>query len=103
MALDPQYGPEDFVRPGHINPLRSRDGGVLVRTGQTEGGVDLARLAGCYPASLVIEIVRADGKMARRDDLSELVREAILTSEGYRVVERRRWNFTEQFFKERTQ
>jgi 3,4-dihydroxy 2-butanone 4-phosphate synthase/GTP cyclohydrolase II len=71
MAIDPKFAPEDFVRPGHINPLRSRDGGVLVRTGQTEGGVDLARLAGCYPSALVIEIVREDGKMARRDDLEQ--------------------------------
>ena len=71
MAIDPMFVPEDFVRPGHINPLRSRDGGVLVRTGQTEGGVDLARMAGCYPSALVIEIVREDGKMARREDLEQ--------------------------------
>ncbi len=75
MAIDPKYAPDDFVRPGHINPLRSRDGGVLVRTGQTEGGVDLARLAGCTPAALIIEIVREDGKMARRDDLEKFCAE----------------------------
>lgn len=75
MALDPAMTPDDFVRPGHINPLRSRDGGVLVRTGQTEGGVDLARLAGCYPAALLIEIVRPDGEMARRPDLERICRE----------------------------
>ena len=69
LAIDPSTGPADFVRPGHINPLRSRDGGVLVRTGQTEGGVDLARMAGCLPAALIIEIVREDGQMARRPDL----------------------------------
>lgn len=75
LAVDPTTGPEDFVRPGHVNPLRSRDGGVLVRTGQTEGGVDLARLAGCYPAALIIEIVREDGRMARRPDLEKMCAE----------------------------
>lgn len=69
MAIDPRYGPEDFVRPGHINPLRSRDGGVLVRTGQTEGSVDLCRLAGLYPAACIIEIMKPDGEMARLPDL----------------------------------
>ncbi|HBS29926.1 MAG TPA: 3,4-dihydroxy-2-butanone-4-phosphate synthase [Phycisphaerales bacterium] len=72
LAIDPTTGPEDFVRPGHINPLRSREGGVLVRIGQTEGGVDLARLAGLHPSALIIEIVREDGQMARRDDLAHL-------------------------------
>jgi len=72
MAIDPKSKPEDFVRPGHINPLRSRDGGVLVRTGQTEGSVDLARLANLRPAALIIEIVREDGEMARRPDLEVL-------------------------------
>ncbi len=75
MAIDQAYGPDDFVRPGHINPLRSRDGGVLVRTGQTEGGVDLARLAGLHPSALIIEIVRPDGEMARRPDLEKLCAE----------------------------
>jgi 3,4-dihydroxy 2-butanone 4-phosphate synthase/GTP cyclohydrolase II len=75
LAIDPGTGPGDFVRPGHINPLRSRDGGVLVRAGQTEGSVDLARLAGCSPAALIIEIVREDGEMARRPDLERLCRE----------------------------
>src|SRR5690606_10501682 len=64
--------PDDFVRPGHINPLRSRDGGVLVRTGQTEGSVDLCRLAGLYPAAAIIEIMRDDGEMARLPDLERL-------------------------------
>lgn len=72
MALDPKFRPEDFVRPGHINPLRSRDGGVLVRTGQTEGSVDLARMAGLHPSALIIEIVREDGQMARRPDLEQM-------------------------------
>lgn len=69
LAIDPGSRPDDFVRPGHINPLRSRDGGVLVRIGQTEGSVDLCRLAGLTPAAVGIEIMRADGQMARLDDL----------------------------------
>lgn len=72
LAIDPATGPEDFVRPGHINPLRSRDGGVLVRMGQTEGSLDLCRLAGLQPASIVIEIMRDDGEMARLPDLIKL-------------------------------
>lgn len=72
MAIDPKFGPEDFVRPGHINPLRSRDGGTLVRTGQTEGSLDLCRLAGLYPAALIIEIMRDDGEMARLPDLEKI-------------------------------
>lgn len=75
LAIDPNSGPGDFVRPGHINPLRSRDGGVLVRIGQTEGSVDLARLAGLHPSALLIEIVREDGEMARRPDLDRLCRQ----------------------------
>jgi 3,4-dihydroxy 2-butanone 4-phosphate synthase/GTP cyclohydrolase II len=69
MAIDPRSVPADFVRPGHINPLRSRDGGVLVRTGQTEGSIDLCRLAGLHPAAVIIEIMRDDGEMARVPDL----------------------------------
>lgn len=65
----------DFVRPGHTNPLRARDGGVLVRTGQTEGSVDLCRMAGMRPAACIIEIVRPDGEMARRADLERLCQE----------------------------
>lgn len=72
MAIDQKSGPGDFVRPGHINPLRSREGGVLVRTGQTEGSVDLCRLAGLYPAAVIIEIMRDDGEMARLPDLIKL-------------------------------
>lgn len=69
MMIDPKFEISDFVRPGHINPLRSRDGGTLVRTGQTEGSVDLCRLAGLYPACAIIEIMRDDGEMARLPDL----------------------------------
>jgi len=69
MLIDPRSRPEDFVRPGHINPLRARDGGVLVRTGQTEGSVDLMRLAGLNPSAMLIEIVNEDGTMARMPEL----------------------------------
>jgi 3,4-dihydroxy 2-butanone 4-phosphate synthase/GTP cyclohydrolase II len=72
LAIDSKSGPGDFVRPGHINPLRSRDGGVLVRTGQTEGSVDLCKLAGLYPAAVIIEIMRDDGEMARLPDLEKI-------------------------------
>ncbi len=61
--------PTDLVRPGHIFPLRARNGGVLVRTGQTEGSVDLARLAGLMPAGVICEVMKEDGTMARRPDL----------------------------------
>jgi 3,4-dihydroxy 2-butanone 4-phosphate synthase/GTP cyclohydrolase II len=64
----------DFVTPGHVYPLRARDGGVLVRTGQTEGAVDLARLAGLKPAGVICEILKEDGTMARRDDLVQIAR-----------------------------
>ncbi|MGQ0627575.1 MAG: 3,4-dihydroxy-2-butanone-4-phosphate synthase [Phycisphaerales bacterium] len=74
LAIDPRTTPADFVRPGHINPLRSRDGGVLVRTGQTEGSIDLCRLAGLHPSALIIEVMRDDGEMARVPDLIELCR-----------------------------
>lgn len=75
MAIDPATTPDDFVRPGHVNPLRSRDGGVLVRTGQTEGSLDLCRLAGLTPAAVIIEIMRPDGQMARVPDLVEFCKE----------------------------
>ena len=67
--------PEDLVRPGHVFPLRARSGGVLVRTGQTEGSVDLARLAGLDPAGVICEIIRDDGEMARRPDLEKFATE----------------------------
>src|SRR5262245_22562457 len=69
-----EAGPEDFVRPGHINPLIARDGGVLVRAGQTEGSVDLCRLAGLMPAAAIIEVLNEDGTMARVPQLGELCR-----------------------------
>jgi 3,4-dihydroxy 2-butanone 4-phosphate synthase/GTP cyclohydrolase II len=75
LAIDPNSKPDDFVKPGHINPLRSRDGGVLVRIGQTEGSLDLCRLAGLHPSAIIIEIMRDDGEMARVPDLIALCRE----------------------------
>lgn len=72
MLIDPAIRADDFVRPGHINPLRARDGGVLVRTGQTEGSLDLCRLAGLKPAAAIIEVVREDGEMARVPDLERI-------------------------------
>lgn len=74
LALEPTSGAGDFVRPGHINPLRARDGGVLVRIGQTEGSVDLCKLAGLTPAAVGIEICNPDGTMARLDDLTAFIR-----------------------------
>ncbi len=68
-AVRPGAKPSDFVSPGHVFPLRARRGGVLVRTGQTEGSVDLARLAACAPAAVICEIMNDDGTMARRADL----------------------------------
>jgi len=68
-AVAPDAGPRDLVSPGHIFPLRARDGGVLVRTGQTEGSVDLSRLAGKIPAGVICEIMKEDGTMARMPDL----------------------------------
>ena len=68
-AIDPTKGAGDIVSPGHIFPLLARDGGCLERTGHTEAAVDIARLAGLYPAGVICEIMNADGQMARRDDL----------------------------------
>ncbi|MBI1303693.1 MAG: 3,4-dihydroxy-2-butanone-4-phosphate synthase [Phycisphaera sp.] len=72
LLAEPSSTVDDFVRPGHINPLRARPGGVLVRTGQTEGSVDLCRLAGLRPAAAIIEIVLEDGEMARVPDLERI-------------------------------
>jgi 3,4-dihydroxy 2-butanone 4-phosphate synthase/GTP cyclohydrolase II len=69
VAIDPAKGATDLISPGHIFPLRARNGGVLVRTGQTEGSVDLARLAGLAPAGVICEIMNDDGTMARLSDL----------------------------------
>jgi 3,4-dihydroxy 2-butanone 4-phosphate synthase/GTP cyclohydrolase II len=69
VAANPDVRPEDVISPGHVFPLRARKGGVLVRTGQTEGAVDLARLAGLTPAGVICEIMNEDGTMARMPDL----------------------------------
>lgn len=68
-AVAPDAKPQDLARPGHVFPLRAREGGVLVRTGQTEGIVDLCRLAGLRPAGVICEIIKDDGEMARVPDL----------------------------------
>ena len=73
-AIAPETRPDDLARPGHIFPLRARPGGVLQRAGQTEGSVDLARLAGLYPAGVICEIMNDDGTMARVPQLMEFAR-----------------------------
>ena len=69
VAVDPTSGPEDLVQPGHVFPLKSKEGGVLERAGQTEAAVDLARLAGVIPAGVICEVMNEDGTMARVPDL----------------------------------
>ncbi|MFO0584538.1 MAG: bifunctional 3,4-dihydroxy-2-butanone-4-phosphate synthase/GTP cyclohydrolase II [Anaeromyxobacter sp.] len=73
-AVKDDARPEDLARPGHVFPLRARRGGVLVRAGQTEGSVDLARLAGLKPAAVICEVMKEDGTMARRPELVRLAR-----------------------------
>lgn len=73
-AIKDDVKPEDIVTPGHIFPLRANPGGVLVRTGQTEGSVDLAKLAGLKPAGVICEVMREDGNMARMPDLIEFAK-----------------------------
>ena len=73
-AIDPATRPPDLARPGHMFPLRSRTGGVIVRAGQTEAAVDLARIAGLYPAGVICEVMNEDGTMARVPHLSKFAR-----------------------------
>ena len=73
-AIDPATRPDHLARPGHMFPLRARDGGVLVRAGQTEAAVDLARIAGLYPAGVICEIMNPDGTMARVPQLTRFAR-----------------------------
>jgi 3,4-dihydroxy 2-butanone 4-phosphate synthase/GTP cyclohydrolase II len=73
-AIHPKTKPEDLARPGHVFPLRAQPGGVLQRAGQTEGSVDLARLAGLYPAGVICEIMNDDGTMARVPQLAKFAR-----------------------------
>jgi len=74
LSMDAATRPDDLARPGHIFPLRAREGGVLVRTGQTEGSVDLARLSGLTPAAVICEIMKEDGTMARMPELLEFAK-----------------------------
>jgi 3,4-dihydroxy 2-butanone 4-phosphate synthase/GTP cyclohydrolase II len=74
-AIDPATIPEDLARPGHVFPLRAKPGGVLQRAGQTEGSVDLARLAGLYPSGVICEIMSDDGTMARVPELMRVAEE----------------------------
>jgi len=71
LLANPTSKPDDLVRPGHIFPLIAKDGGVLVRTGHTEGSVDICKLAGVMPSAVICEIMKDDGTMARRDDLDK--------------------------------
>jgi 3,4-dihydroxy 2-butanone 4-phosphate synthase / GTP cyclohydrolase II len=73
-ALDPSTRPSDLARPGHMFPLKARNGGVLVRAGQTEAAVDLARIAGLYPAGVICEVMNDDGTMARVPELAKFAR-----------------------------
>jgi 3,4-dihydroxy 2-butanone 4-phosphate synthase/GTP cyclohydrolase II len=73
-AIDPATKPSDLLRPGHMFPLRSRQGGVLVRTGHTEAAVDLARIAGLYPAGVICEVMNKDGTMSRVPELTKFAR-----------------------------
>ncbi|MCL0063769.1 bifunctional 3,4-dihydroxy-2-butanone-4-phosphate synthase/GTP cyclohydrolase II [Dehalococcoidia bacterium] len=75
VLIDPTTRPDDIVSPGHMFPLRAREGGVLVRAGHTEAAVDLARLAGLYPAAVICEVMNDDGTMARLPDLERLAAE----------------------------
>jgi 3,4-dihydroxy 2-butanone 4-phosphate synthase / GTP cyclohydrolase II len=91
--IDPGSRPGDFAKPGHTFPLRARDGGVLVRAGQTEAAVDLARLAELYPAAVICEIMKADGTMARMPDLKVFSKRhgiGIVTIKDL-IAYRRRW------------
>lgn len=75
MLTDPNTKPTDYARPGHIFPLRAKEGGVLRRTGHTEAAIDLARMAGYYPAGVLVEILNPDGSMARLPQLMEIAEE----------------------------
>jgi 3,4-dihydroxy 2-butanone 4-phosphate synthase/GTP cyclohydrolase II len=91
--IDPASKPSDFAKPGHTFPLRARDGGVLVRAGQTEAAVDLARMAGLKPAGVICEIMKDDGTMARMPDLQKFSEKhgiGIVTIKDL-IAYRRRW------------
>ncbi len=89
--IDPSTKPSDLLRPGHMFPLRAREGGVLVRAGQTEGMVDLARLAGLYPAGVICEVMSEDGTMARLPELERFCkRHGIKIISVAQIIEYRR-------------
>ncbi len=92
IAIRDDSRPEDLVRPGHVFPLRAREGGVMVRAGQTEGAVDLARLAGLKPAGVICEVMNEDGTMARLPQLTEFCQRhgLKLTSIAHLIEYRRR-------------
>jgi len=91
VMAQPDAKPADLVRPGHIQPIRARRGGVLVRTGQTEGSVDLARLAGMRPAAVICEIMNKDGSMARMPELEVFAeRHGIKICSVPQIIEHRR-------------
>lgn len=91
VASDPNSTADDLVRPGHVFPLRAREGGVLVRTGQTEGSVDLCRMAGLTPAAVICEIMNDDGNMARMPDLEVFAeRHGIKICTVEKIIEYRR-------------
>ncbi len=79
-AVAPEARPDDLARPGHVHPLRAQPGGVLVRAGQTEGSVDLCRLAGLRPAAVIMEVLKPDGTLARRPEL-----DAFCTTHGVKM------------------
>lgn len=91
--IDPETKPQDLARPGHIFPLRYMPGGVLRRAGHTEAAVDLARLAGLYPAGVLCEVVNEDGTMARFDDLERFAAQhgLVMVSIADLIAYRRRW------------
>jgi 3,4-dihydroxy 2-butanone 4-phosphate synthase/GTP cyclohydrolase II len=90
-AIDDRCRPADLARPGHIHPLRAREGGVLVRAGHTEGSVDLVRLSGLKPAAVIIEILREDGSMARLPDLLDFAaKHRLKTATIAQLIEYRR-------------
>lgn len=98
VAINPDSQPADLISPGHIFPLRARNGGVLKRTGQTEGSVDLMRLAGLIPAAAICEIINEDGTMSRREQLVDFSREhgiAIVTIKDLIEYRIRRENLVE--------
>src|SRR2546425_7699895 len=74
LLADPSTRPHDFVKPGHIFPLKAREGGVLVRAGQTEAAVDLCRMAGLAPVGVICEITNPDGSMSRMPQLKQFAR-----------------------------